>query len=709
MKKKLCITFAAVLVFCAGCHGRAPVNDETTQAVQEETEGTQEDSQTEEAPPGQAELTVWLGNNLSSLDPAQAIYSSEKTMIRHEYETLLVRNEEGEADPGQAESWEVSEDGLTVTFHLRDGLKWSDGSSLTASDFVYSWNRLADPTRPSPYAEDLLGGVDGFYEMQEGKAETLSLSAPDARTLVVTLSEPDFSFPEKCTIPAMSPVKEAAVESGSGRWYLSSETSISNGPMVLLEYVADDHVTFVKNENYWNAGQVSLNSITFLLDGSEEENLARYEAGQLDLMLGGVDREKDVMRLASGDEAAPLADGDIEATSGSETTSSAETADSTGTAEAGSTAAAAETDGIEETVAAEDAGETQTSDAPEEAAAAESTAEAAAEESSGTDQFSAPLAASGYVILNTEIEPFQDVNVRRALSLVLDRNYIADVIMEGTADPAWTLIGPGYSDDEEGSSFTEISMAEYFAPKEEASQEQTAESNVDAVLAEEESPAADAAAEGEMLEEAAETVPEETAAEETVAETAGEASGETAGVGSADPLTQAQALLGAAGYPGGQGIPEITYLVNDSGYNMDLAEYLQSAWGELGVSVKIREVTWAYFIPYRDAGDFTAARGTWISDQNDPGEFLSQFTTGARDNDGNYSNAQVDQLLDDAAGADSRSAYYEALHQAEQLILEDGAALPIVFYREEWRQNPKLYGVRHCADGTWIFSDAYYL
>ena len=299
--------------------------------------------------------------------------------------------------------------------------------------------------------------------------------------------------------------------------------------------------------------------------------------------------------------------------------------------------------------------------------------------------------------------------MRRALSLVLDRNYIADVIMEGTADPAWTLIGPGYSDDEEGSSFTEISMAEYFAPKEEASQEQTAESNVDAVLAEGESPAADAAAEGEMLEEAAETVPEETAAEETVAETAGEASGETAGVGSADPLTQAQALLGAAGYPGGQGIPEITYLVNDSGYNMDLAEYLQSAWGELGVSVKIREVTWAYFIPYRDAGDFTAARGTWISDQNDPGEFLSQFTTGARDNDGNYSNAQVDQLLDDAAGADSRSAYYEALHQAEQLILEDGAALPIVFYREEWRQNPKLYGVRHCADGTWIFSDAYYL
>ena len=671
MKKKLCITFAAVLVFCTGCHGRAPVNDETTQAVQEETEGTQEDSQTEEAPPGQAELTVWLGNNLSSLDPAQAIYSSEKTMIRHEYETLLVRNEEGEADPGQAESWEVSEDGLTVTFHLRDGLKWSDGSSLTASDFVYSRNRLADPTRPSPYAEDLLGGVDGFYEMQEGKAETLSLSAPDARTLVVTLSEPDFSFPEKCTIPAMSPVKEAAVESGSGRWYLSSETSISNGPMVLLEYVADDHVTFVKNENYWNAGQVSLNSITFLLDGSEEENLARYEAGQLDLMLGGVDREKDVMRLASGDEAAPLADGDIEATSGSETTSSAETADST--------------------------------------AASESTAEAAAEESSGTDQFSAPLAASGYVILNTEIEPFQDVNVRRALSLVLDRNYIADVIMEGTADPAWTLIGPGYSDDEEGSSFTEISMAKYFAPKEEASQEQTAESNVDAALAEGESPAADAAAEGEMLEEAAETVPEETAAEETVAETAGEASGETAGVGSADPLTQAQALLEAAGYPGGQGIPEIAYLVNDSGYNMDLAEYLQSAWGELGISVKIREVTWAYFIPYRDAGDFTAARGTWISDQNDPGEFLSQFTTGARDNDGNYSNAQVDQLLDDAAGADSRSAYYEALHQAEQLILEDGAVLPIVFYREEWRQNPKLYGVRHCADGTWIFSDAYYL
>ncbi len=606
MKKKLWIALAAALVFCAGCHGRAPLEETETEQEEiqtgeektgvsqgESSEDSQKDSQIdsqEAAPPGQADLTVWLGNDLYSLDPAQALYDMEKTMIRHEYETLLVRNEEGEAQPGQAESWEVSEDGLTVTFHLRDELKWSDGSSLTADDFIYSWNRLADPTAPSPYAEDLLGGVKGFSEKQEDEKKSLALSAPDAQTLVVTLTAPDYSFPERCTVPAMSPVKREMAESGAEKWFLSPETAVGNGAMVLSEYSSGDHITFVKNEHYWNAGQVSLNSVTFLLDGDEEDNLARYQEGKLDLLLGGVDWQ-----------------------------------------------------GGEEALA---------------------------------DQFTAPLAASSYVVINTEIEPFQDERVRQALSLVLDREYIADVVMEGSAEPAWTLIGSGYSDAEEGSSFTEVSLETYF---------------VDSGI--------DGEGDTEMVLDS--DVEEGTG---TVSVSKGEATEILD-----DSFSKAQTLLAEAGYPGGQGIPEIEYLINDNGYHLDVAEYIQSAWRSLGLSVKIQEVTWHYFTPYRHAGRFTAARGTWLSDQNDPIGLLSQFASDEENNDGHYSNSQVDGFLAAAREAESREVYYEALHQAEQQILADGAAIPIAFYQDGWRQKPELYGVIHCGDGTWIFSYSYYL
>lgn len=650
MKKKLWIALAAALVFCAGCHGRAPLEETETgqeeiqtgqeeMAQEESAEDSQDDSQ-ETAPPGEADLTVWLGNDLKSLDPAQALYDMEKTMLRHEYETLLVRNEDGEAKPGQAESWEVSEDGLTVTFHLRDDLKWSDGSSLTADDFIYSWNRLADPTAPSPYAEDLLGGVKGFSEKQEDENKSLALSAPDAQTLVVTLTAPDYSFPERCTVPAMSPVKKEVAESGEDDWHLSLETAVCNGAMVLSEYASGDHITFVKNENYWNAGQVSLNSLTFLLNGDEEENLARYQEGQLDLLLGGVDWQ--------GGEEIPA------------------------------------------------------------------------------DQFSAPLAASSYVIINTEIEPFQDPRVRQAMSLVLDREYIADVVMEGSAEPAWTLIGSGYSDAEEGSSFAEISLETYFpdavpsgsdseqssgsAPGSESAQSSESFSGSDSV--EDTEPASDTAEGGnaELPGGVGEGEGKGGEGEGGEAEDSETEGSEAENLQLADdPLSQAQALLAEAGYPDGQGIPEIEYLINDNGYHLDLAEYLQSAWGSLGLSVKIREVTWHYFTPYRHAGEFTAARGTWLSDQNDPIGLLSQFASDEENNDGHYANRQVDGLLSAAREAESREAYYEALHQAEQLILEDGAAIPIAFYQDGWRQNPELYGVIHCGDGTWIFSYSYYL
>ena len=109
-------------------------------------------------------FTVQLGSNPETLDPAlNAAVDGGNTLITIE-EPLLIIDENNEIQPGQAENYEVSDDGLVWTFHLRDGLKWSDGSDLTAKDFEYSFKRLACPDTAAPYAETVVGMIDGYEE-----------------------------------------------------------------------------------------------------------------------------------------------------------------------------------------------------------------------------------------------------------------------------------------------------------------------------------------------------------------------------------------------------------------------------------------------------------------------------------------------------------------------------------------------------------------
>ena len=108
------------------------------------------------------QLSVQIGPDPETIDPALNSAVDGGNMILHAFECLLTIDQDGQIAPGQAETWETSEDGLTWTFHLRDGLKWSDGSDLTANDFVYSWRRVCDPEVAAPYAETVLGMVVGY-------------------------------------------------------------------------------------------------------------------------------------------------------------------------------------------------------------------------------------------------------------------------------------------------------------------------------------------------------------------------------------------------------------------------------------------------------------------------------------------------------------------------------------------------------------------
>ena len=139
---------------------------------------------------GEKILTVQVGPDPETLDPALNSAVDGGNMLLHTFECLLTVDKDGAIAPGCAETWEKSDDGLTWTFHLRDGLKWSDGSAFKASDFVYSWQRVANPETAAPYADTVLWPVENFDAVFAGEADpsTLGVSAPDDRTFVVKLS-----------------------------------------------------------------------------------------------------------------------------------------------------------------------------------------------------------------------------------------------------------------------------------------------------------------------------------------------------------------------------------------------------------------------------------------------------------------------------------------------------------------------------------------
>ena len=152
MKKRILALFMAVAMVGLTACGSSNQGTTTGTGTEAGTEtGTVENTAT-----GDKILSVQIGPNPETIDPALNSAVDGGNMLLHSFECLLTIAEDGSIAPGQAETWEVSEDGLTWTFNLREGLKWSDGSDLTANDFVYSWKRVCDPLTAAPYADTVL-------------------------------------------------------------------------------------------------------------------------------------------------------------------------------------------------------------------------------------------------------------------------------------------------------------------------------------------------------------------------------------------------------------------------------------------------------------------------------------------------------------------------------------------------------------------------
>ena len=200
----------------------------------------------------------------------------------------LVREQEGKVIPGMAESWELSDGGKTVTFKIRKDAKWSDGSDLTANDFVYSWKRAMDPATASEYSwiweyTNVVGAQDAAEG--NGSLEDVGIRAVDDYTFEVKLTNPTDYFVSLMSFYHFMPVKREAVEAGpEGAWAKDPEIYVSNGPFVLTSYTIGDGLTLEKNENYWNADEVKLDVINVKFIDDASTSYTAYQAGEFDFL-----------------------------------------------------------------------------------------------------------------------------------------------------------------------------------------------------------------------------------------------------------------------------------------------------------------------------------------------------------------------------------------------------------------------------------------
>lgn len=511
-------------------------------------------------------ITVQIGPNPETLDPALNSAVDGGNMLITLFETLLIIDQDNKVQPGQAEKYEVSPDGLTWTFTMRDGLKWSDGTELNAKDFEYTFKRIADTNVAAPYAETVIGMIEGYKDAIDSKnPEKLNVKASDdGKTLTIKLAYPCSYFDKIVAFGTMSPVQKATVEKNGDSWATKPETYVCNGPYTITEWTPSEKIVCKKNENYkggWDSSKIVNDKLTFLLLEDSSASYTAYTGGTAQLI-------KDVPT-----EEIPTLKKDKK------------------------------------------------------------------------DEFNVdPILGTYYLSMNLNKAPFNNKNVRKALSLAIDRDYVANTVMQGTYTPAYNYVGTGVDDVDPGK-FLENSKAAN-GGKTYISEDYKAN------------------------------------------------------------LEEAKKALAEAGYPEGKGFPTITYSTNDTGYHKALAEYLQKVYKDLGITMNIDIVDWSSFTPKRRAGEYEMARNGWVMDYNDASNMIELFVSSNGNNDGKYNNPAFDKAMNDSKVAD-KTAHFAALHEAEKIVSEDYGFIPVAYYNDFWLQSTSLKGTWHSPYGYWYLQYAY--
>ncbi len=242
------------------------------------------------AAPAMADDTLdrGIGSEWSSLDPHVNFDAAAGWIQMDAYEGLISFDGSGKVIPGAAESWEVSADGLTYTFRLRDGLKWSNGDPLLAQDFVAGVQRTLNPETASDkgYYFYSVIQVKGAKELAEGTstdASTLGVTAPDDRTVVVEMLTPSPNILQIMGAFQVAPLHgQSFAEFGAGV-FIDPAHLVSNGAYIIKEVVPQSHVLMERNPNYWDAANVQIPLVKYHVTEDVATELKRYEAGEIDI------------------------------------------------------------------------------------------------------------------------------------------------------------------------------------------------------------------------------------------------------------------------------------------------------------------------------------------------------------------------------------------------------------------------------------------
>lgn len=283
MKKNLCllvVVLLAVMLVLGACGGGNTQQPDTPPAT------TPQSGSGTPAQPAAVEqsITFALHSIADSIDPGYTAETYASPILTNIFESLVTYDSDNNLIPGQAESWDISDDGLVYTFHLRSGLKWSDGSTLNAHDFVYAWLRVITPSFGSLFADQMLPYIVGAQDFYDGKvdADAVGVKALDDNTLEVTLVLPTPYFLDLCSTYTFSPVQQATVEKNGDKWTLSADSLVCNGPFRVTEVNFNESYVFEKNPNYWDAANVKLEHLTFVYISETSTALTAFEAGEID-------------------------------------------------------------------------------------------------------------------------------------------------------------------------------------------------------------------------------------------------------------------------------------------------------------------------------------------------------------------------------------------------------------------------------------------
>ncbi|TCL96896.1 oligopeptide transport system substrate-binding protein [Rhizobium sp. PP-WC-2G-219] len=317
------------------------------------------------ASPALAEAVLNRGNagEPQTLDQAHTSINIEAFILKDLYEGLTTHDAKGEIVPGAAESWTVSDDGTVYTFKLRENGKWSDGSPVTAEDFVFSLSRIEDPKTAAGYANILYPIKNAEKINKSGLAlDQLGVKAIDAKTLEITLERATPYFLELLAHQTALPVSKASFEK-NGTDFVRPGIMVSNGGFKLTEHVANDHLTLTKNEQHWDAANIKLDKVVFYPLEDQAAAVRRYEAGELHVNYNFSADQIERLKTLVGDEV-----------------------------------------------------------------------------------HISPALATYYYVFDTRTAPMDDVRVRRALSMGIDRDFLAKEIYSGSQQPAYGFVPPGLPD-----------------------------------------------------------------------------------------------------------------------------------------------------------------------------------------------------------------------------------------------------------------------